>query len=55
MPRHWVPRFIEYVPELPRTPTHKVMKVELRERGALTPEVWDREKAGIKFKRESLS
>jgi carnitine-CoA ligase len=55
MPRHWVPRFIEYVPELPRTPTHKVMKVELRERGALTPEAWDREKAGIKFKRESLS
>ena len=39
MPRHWVPRFIEYVPELPRTPTHKVMKVELRERGALTPGV----------------
>jgi len=55
MPRHWVPRFIEYVPELPRTPTHKVMKVELRERGALTPGAWDREKAGIKFKREALS
>jgi carnitine-CoA ligase len=55
MPRHWVPRFIEYVPELPRTPTHKVMKAELRERGGLTPGVWDREKAGIKFKREALS
>jgi carnitine-CoA ligase len=23
MPRHWIPRFIEYVAGLPRTPTHK--------------------------------
>jgi len=55
MPRHWVPRFIEFAPELPRTPTHKVMKAELREKGALTPGTWDREKAGIKFKREALT
>jgi len=55
MPRHWVPRFVEYMPELPRTPTHKVMKAELRDRGAVTPETWDREKAGIRFKREALT
>jgi carnitine-CoA ligase len=54
MPRHWIPRFIEYLPELPRTATHKVMKAELRERG-VTESTWDREKAGIKFKREALS
>jgi crotonobetaine/carnitine-CoA ligase len=54
MPRHWIPRFIEYLPQLPRTPTHKVMKAELRERG-ITADTWDREKAGIRFKRESLS
>jgi crotonobetaine/carnitine-CoA ligase len=54
MPRHWIPRFVEYLPELPRTPTHKVMKAELRERGIMDS-TWDREKAGIKFKREALS
>ena len=54
MPRHWIPRFIEYVPKLPRTPTHKIMKVELRDTG-ITENTWDREKAGIKFKREKLT
>jgi crotonobetaine/carnitine-CoA ligase len=54
MPRHWIPRFIEYVPELPRTESHKVRKAELRDAG-VTPGTWDREKAGIRFKRESLS
>jgi crotonobetaine/carnitine-CoA ligase len=54
VPRHWIPRFVEFVPELPRTESHKVKKVELREAG-VTPATWDREKAGIKFKREVLS
>jgi carnitine-CoA ligase len=54
VPRHWIPRFIEVVPELPRTESHKIKKADLREAG-VTPETWDREKAGIKFKREALS
>jgi carnitine-CoA ligase len=54
VPRHWIPRFIEYLPELPRTESHKVKKAELREEG-VTSGTWDREKAGIKFKREVLS
>jgi crotonobetaine/carnitine-CoA ligase len=54
MPRHWVPRFIEYVPELPRTESMKLKKAELRETG-VTPSTWDREEAGIRYKREVLS
>jgi len=54
MPAFWVPRFVEYVPELPRTESHKLKKGDLRELG-ITPETWDRERAGIKLKREVLT
>ena len=54
MPRHWVPRFVEYASELPRTDSHKLKKAELREAG-ITPETWDREQAGIVYKREVLT
>jgi crotonobetaine/carnitine-CoA ligase len=54
MPRHWVPRFIEYLPELPRTESLKLKKADLREAG-VTPNTWDREEAGIRYKREVLS
>jgi crotonobetaine/carnitine-CoA ligase len=54
MPAYWVPRFVEYVAELPRTESHKLKKNELREAG-ITPETWDRERAGIKLKREVLT
>lgn len=54
MPEYWVPRFVEYVPELPRTESHKLKKTDLREAG-VTPQSWDREKAGIRFKREVLT
>jgi crotonobetaine/carnitine-CoA ligase len=53
MPRHMVPRYIEVVAELPRTPTAKVMKAELRSQG-VTPTTWDRVGAGIELKREQL-
>ena len=53
MPRHWVPRFVEYAAELPRTDSHKLKKADLREAG-ITPETWDREQAGIVYKREVL-
>jgi carnitine-CoA ligase len=54
MPRHWVPRFVEYASELPRTDSHKLKKADLREAG-VTPETWDREQAGIVYKREVLT
>jgi crotonobetaine/carnitine-CoA ligase len=54
MPRHWVPRFVEYVDELPRTESHKVKKAVLREAG-LTAATWDREQAGIVYRREVLT
>jgi carnitine-CoA ligase len=54
MPRHWVPRFVEYTDALPRTDSHKLKKADLRERG-ITTGTWDREKAGIAYKREVLS
>ncbi|SHN40080.1 AMP-binding protein [Cryptosporangium aurantiacum] len=52
MPYHMVPRFVEVVDELPKTPTMKVRKAELRERGN-SPGTWDREVAGILLTRES--
>jgi crotonobetaine/carnitine-CoA ligase len=54
MPHHMVPRFFEMVPELPRTPSFKVKKEELRAAG-ITEGTWDRERAGIRLKRERLS
>ena len=54
MPRYWVPRFVEFMDELPRTQSYKVKKAELREAGVL-PATWDREAAGIKLKREQLN
>lgn len=40
-----VPRFIEYVAELPRTPTQKVEKYKLRNEG-ITSSTWDRNTDG---------
>jgi crotonobetaine/carnitine-CoA ligase len=54
MPRHMVPRFIEIVDELPRTPSFKVKKADLRTDG-ITPGTWDREKAGLRLRGEKLS
>jgi carnitine-CoA ligase len=46
MPAYWVPRFVEFLPELPRTESHKVKKAELRAAG-ITPQTWDRRHAAI--------
>ncbi len=40
--RFQVPRFVEWVAELPKTPTGKISKYQLRER-PFTPATWDRE------------
>ena len=45
-----VPRYLDFATELPKTPTGKIQKFGLRERG-LTPTTWDRVAAGIKLTR----
>src|SRR5690606_1333764 len=45
MPQFMLPRYIEFVSELPRTPSEKVEKYKLVERG-LAEDAWDREAAG---------
>ena len=45
-----VPRFIEFVDELPTTESGKVQKYRLREHG-VTARTWDREAAGYRLKR----
>ena len=40
MPRFMVPRYVEVVGELPKTPTEKIRKVQLRESG-ITATTWD--------------
>jgi carnitine-CoA ligase len=43
--RYMVPRFVEIVAELPKTPTSRIEKYKLRERAAAKrAELWDREK-----------
>jgi crotonobetaine/carnitine-CoA ligase len=49
-PHFCVPRYIEFVAELPYTPTNKVQKYKLRERG-VTPQSWDRLAAGFGIER----
>lgn len=47
MPRFMIPRFVEFVAELPRTvASRQVRKVELRA-NALNERTWDRERAGV--------
>lgn len=53
MARHMVPRYIRIVDELPKTPTAKVEKHVLRAEG-LTADTWDRERAGIAIRRETI-
>jgi crotonobetaine/carnitine-CoA ligase len=50
MPYFMIPRFIEFVDQLPKTPTEKVRKQALREIG-INDNTWDMVKAGIKLKK----
>lgn len=50
MPYFMLPRYVEFLPELPLTPTKKVRKHVLIERG-LCPNAWDREQRGYKIER----
>jgi carnitine-CoA ligase len=46
MPRFMLPRYIEICASLPKTPTLRIQKVELR-KSALNDNTWDREKEGV--------
>nr|WP_173161240.1 hypothetical protein [Phytohabitans suffuscus] len=48
-----MPRYIEFVPELPRTPTEKIRKAELRGRG-VTDATWDSRAEGLAVKAERI-
>ena len=50
LPYFAVPRYIEIVDDLPRTPTGRVQKFLLRQRG-VTPATWDAVAAGFEVKR----
>jgi len=45
-----VPRYIEFRGQLPKNPTGRVLKYQLRDEGC-TPTTWDREEAGIIVRR----
>jgi crotonobetaine/carnitine-CoA ligase len=49
LPHYMVPRYIEFVSELPRTPTNKVRKTYLRELG-VTEATWDRKTAAVSIR-----
>lgn len=52
MAHFMVPRYVRHVATLPKTPTTKVEKHILRAEG-ITTDTWDREKAGIRVRREN--
>ncbi|MBT8077807.1 MAG: AMP-binding protein [Gammaproteobacteria bacterium] len=49
-----VPRYLRVLAELPKTPTNKVQKTELRDAG-VTADTWDREAAGIRLRKDQLN
>jgi crotonobetaine/carnitine-CoA ligase len=54
LPYFMVPRYIRVMDELPKTPSNKVMKAELRSQGVAAG-AWDRERAGLRLRREALA
>jgi crotonobetaine/carnitine-CoA ligase len=50
MPYFAVPRFVEFMDSLPKTPTERVQKYLLKQAG-VTANTWDREKSGVQVRR----
>ena len=50
MPYFAVPRYLEFIDQIPKTPSAKIQKNKLRDRG-LGNTMWDRERAGYKVRR----
>jgi crotonobetaine/carnitine-CoA ligase len=48
-----IPRYVRVLPELPKTPSAKVLKADLRRQG-ITADTWDREQAGIVIRRDRI-
>ena len=53
MPHYMVPRYVRVMASLPKTPTNKIRKVELRQQG-VTADCWDRATSGIEVRRAKL-
>jgi crotonobetaine/carnitine-CoA ligase len=49
LPHYMVPRYLEFVPALPRTPTNKVQKHLLRKSG-VNDSTWDRKSVGVSLR-----
>jgi crotonobetaine/carnitine-CoA ligase len=50
MPAFALPRYVEFLEQLPKTPTERTQKYLLKEAG-VTAGTWDREKAGVRVGR----
>jgi carnitine-CoA ligase len=48
-----IPRYVRTLPDLPKTPSSKVLKAQLRSEG-ITADTWDRERAGIVIRRDRI-
>jgi carnitine-CoA ligase len=53
MPHYMVPRYVRVMASLPKTPTNKIRKVEIRQQG-VTDDCWDRVGSGIEVRRARL-
>ena len=53
LPYFMVPRYVRVVAQIPKTETNKIRKVYFRDQG-ITPDTWDRERAGIKLRRDKF-
>ena len=53
MPHYMVPRYVRVMASLPKTPTNKIRKVEIRQQG-VTADCWDRVVQGIDVRRTRL-
>jgi crotonobetaine/carnitine-CoA ligase len=53
MAHFMVPRYVRFLPELPKTPTNKIEKHRLRAEG-VPAETWDREAAGVRVRAARL-
>jgi crotonobetaine/carnitine-CoA ligase len=49
-----MPRYVRIMPTLPKTPTNKVRKAELRAAG-ITPDTWDGRQHGVNIRRQKLA
>ena len=54
MAHFMVPRYVRICGQLPKTPSNKVKKQEIRAEG-ITADTWDREKAGVEVKSDRFS